>query len=92
MATRLHKLSQIPPNSLIPTANWELSAIAISLMENGQFAEPFILPTGHSPPETINRVNRDRVNKINRPPGLSQKKDEVGWQRRHYTLVELITG
>ena len=53
MATRLQKLSQIPPKNLIPTANWELGAIAISLAENGQFADPYMLPTGptaHLPP------------------------------------------
>jgi len=53
MATRLQKLSQIPPENLIPTANWELGAIAISLAENGQFADPYMLPTGptaHLPP------------------------------------------
>jgi hypothetical protein len=52
-ATRYYKLSEIPPRYLIPNANWELGAIAISLVETGQFANPYMIPTGptaHLPP------------------------------------------
>ncbi len=50
---RIYPLYQIPAKYLIPTANWELGSIAISLMETGQFANPYMIPTGptaHLPP------------------------------------------
>lgn len=50
---RLNQLNRIPTGALIPSANRELGAIAISLMETGRFANPYILPTGptaHLPP------------------------------------------
>lgn len=43
----------IPSRYLIPTPRWELSSIAISLMETGRFADPYMIPTGptaHLPP------------------------------------------
>ena len=52
-AIRVNQLNQIPSRYLIPDASWELGAIAISLMESGQFANPYIIPTGptaHLPP------------------------------------------
>ena len=52
-AIRANQLNQIPYEHLIPTANWELGAIAISLMETGEFANPYMIPTGptaHLPP------------------------------------------
>ena len=50
---RLDALMSIPSQYLIPNPNWELSAIAISLMKTGQFADPYMIPTGptaHLPP------------------------------------------
>ncbi len=50
---RIYPLYQMPTKYLIPTANWELGSIAISLMETGQFANPYMIPTGptaHLPP------------------------------------------
>jgi len=50
---RIYPLYQIPAKYLIPTANWELGSIAISLMETGHFANPYMIPTGptaHLPP------------------------------------------
>ena len=52
-AIRVHQLNQIPSRYLIPTANRELGAIAISLMQTGEFANPYRIPTGptaHLPP------------------------------------------
>jgi hypothetical protein len=52
-AIRLDALMSIPSQYLIPNPNWELSAIAISLMKTGQFADPYMIPTGstaHLPP------------------------------------------
>jgi hypothetical protein len=50
---RLSDLSHIPAMALIPNADRELGAIAISLMQSGQFADPYAIPTGptaHLPP------------------------------------------
>jgi len=52
-AIRLDALMSIPSQYLIPNPNWELGAIAISLMKTGQFADPYMIPTGptaHLPP------------------------------------------
>jgi hypothetical protein len=52
-ATRLHQLDQILPRESIPDASRELGAIAIALMETGQFANPYMIqtgPTAHLPP------------------------------------------
>ena len=50
---RLNQLKHIPDMDLIPNAHRELGAIAISLMTTGQFADPYLIPTGptaHLPP------------------------------------------
>ena len=50
---RLNQLKQIPARYLVPTNQWELGSIAISLMKTGQFADPYMIPTGataHLPP------------------------------------------
>ena len=50
---RLNELGHIPASWLIPNADRELGAIAISLMQTGRFADPYALPTGptaHLPP------------------------------------------
>ena len=48
-ALTLFPSDQIPPNPL-----WETGAVAISLAENGTFADPYLIPTGgptaHMPP------------------------------------------
>lgn len=52
-AIRVDHLRHIPAWDLVPTANRELGAIAISLMQSGRFADPYIIPTGptaHLPP------------------------------------------
>jgi hypothetical protein len=52
-AIRVNQLNQIHSRYLIPDASRELGAIAIALMETGQFANPYMIPTGptaHLPP------------------------------------------
>ena len=53
LAIRVHKLNQVSGRYLVPTDDRELGAIAISLMKTGEFADPYIIPTGptaHLPP------------------------------------------
>jgi hypothetical protein len=53
LAIRVYELNQVPARSLIPSSDRELGAITISLMRTGQFADPYIVPTGptaHLPP------------------------------------------
>jgi len=50
---RAYALKGVPPWDLLPSPNRELGAIAQSLMETGQFANPYVLetgPTAHLPP------------------------------------------
>ena len=52
-AIRVNQLNEIDPRYLVPTTDWELSSIAISLVKTGQFADPYMLPSGltaHLPP------------------------------------------
>jgi hypothetical protein len=52
-ALRFNDLMKIPGRHITPNAQWELGSIAISLVETGQFANPYMLPTGptaHLPP------------------------------------------
>jgi hypothetical protein len=52
-AIRLQELMKISSQLLVPDASWELGSIAISLMETGHFANPYMIPTGptaHLPP------------------------------------------
>jgi hypothetical protein len=50
---RTYSLAKIPPADLIPSPDRELGAIARSLVEIGQFANPYMVetgPTAHLPP------------------------------------------
>ena len=50
---RAYALKDVPPWDLLPSPNRELGAIAESLVETGQFANPYIVdtgPTAHLPP------------------------------------------
>ena len=52
-AIRLFFITLIPRDALQPSTDWELDAIAMSLVTTGEFANPYILPTGltaHLPP------------------------------------------
>jgi hypothetical protein len=52
-AIRLEALMDIPSRYMVPTTRWELSSIAISLLETGQYADAYMIPTGptaHLPP------------------------------------------
>ena len=46
LAVRLFFLTLIPTDMLHPSTDWELDAIAMSLVTEGQFANPYIEPTG----------------------------------------------
>jgi hypothetical protein len=53
LAIRLFFLSRLPADALHPSADWELDAIAMSVVTTGQFADPYVVPTGptaHLPP------------------------------------------
>ena len=46
IGVRLFFLTLLPEGTLLPSADWELDAIAMSLVTEGQFANPYIEPTG----------------------------------------------
>jgi hypothetical protein len=53
LSIRVYRLNQLDSAWLIPTDDRELGAIAISLVETGEFADPYIIstgPTAHLPP------------------------------------------
>jgi hypothetical protein len=53
MAIRLFLLTKVPERHIVPHDRWEDRAIATSLVERGQFADPYMIPTGptaHLPP------------------------------------------
>lgn len=53
LAIRLFFITLIPRDALQPSTDWELDSIAMSLVTTGEFADPYILPTGptaHLPP------------------------------------------
>jgi hypothetical protein len=46
-------LTKVPDRYVRPHARWEMQAVATSLVERGEFADPYMLPTGptaHLPP------------------------------------------
>jgi 4-amino-4-deoxy-L-arabinose transferase-like glycosyltransferase len=50
---RVFFLAQIPQRHILPHDRWEDTAIATSLVERGEFADPYMVPTGptaHLPP------------------------------------------
>lgn len=52
-AIHIQTLLKIPSRYLVPNPEWEMISIAISLMKTGQFADPYMIPTGptaHLPP------------------------------------------
>jgi 4-amino-4-deoxy-L-arabinose transferase-like glycosyltransferase len=53
LALRVNQLNQVSRRYLLPTKDRELGAIAISLLNTGEFADPYVIPTGptaHLPP------------------------------------------
>jgi hypothetical protein len=53
LAIRVNQLNQFNRRYLVPTAERELGKIAISHLKTGEFADPYIIPTGptaHLPP------------------------------------------
>jgi hypothetical protein len=52
-AFHMQTLMEIPSKYLVPNPDWELNAIAVSLLKTGQFANPYMVqtgPTAHLPP------------------------------------------
>jgi hypothetical protein len=52
-SVRVFLLAQVPQRRILPHDRWEDSAIATSLVERGEFADPYMVPTGptaHLPP------------------------------------------
>ena len=50
---RVFFLTKVPQRYILPHARWENTAIATALVERGQFADPYMIPTGptaHLPP------------------------------------------
>ena len=50
---RVFLLIQVPERRILPHDRWEDTAIATSLVERGEFADPYMIPTGptaHLPP------------------------------------------
>jgi len=53
LAIRMFFITLIPRDALQPSTDWELDSIAMSLVTTGEFADPYVLPTGptaHTPP------------------------------------------
>ncbi len=53
LAVRLFFLTLVPEDAFRPSTDWELDSIAMSIVTTGEFANPYILPTGstaHLPP------------------------------------------
>jgi hypothetical protein len=52
-SVRLFFPAKVPEHHILPHDRWEDTAIATSLVERGQFADPYMIPTGptaHLPP------------------------------------------
>ena len=52
-SARVFLLAQVPERRILPHDRWEDTAIATSLVERGEFADPYMIPTGptaHLPP------------------------------------------
>jgi hypothetical protein len=45
---RVFFLIKVPERRILPHDRWEDTAIATSLVERGQFADPYMIPTGHT--------------------------------------------
>lgn len=52
-AVQMFYLTLVDPRYIRPHTRWELQSVAVSLAETGQFADPYMIPTGptaHLPP------------------------------------------
>lgn len=45
-AIRSYLLTLVPREYILPHTPWEMEAVATSLVQSGQFADPYVLPTG----------------------------------------------
>jgi len=46
LAIRLFFITLVPEDALRPSTDWELDSIAMSIVTTGEFANPYVLPTG----------------------------------------------
>ena len=70
-------MAKVPAEYIRPHTRWELQAVAVSLAENGTFADPYALPTGptaHLPP-----VMPAILGLIYRLFGMTLMAGYVGW-------------
>ena len=52
-SVRVFDLAQVPERRILPNDRWEDTAIAAALVERGEYADPYMIPTGpttHLPP------------------------------------------
>ena len=80
LAIRLFFLTLIPEDALIPSADWELDAIAMSLATEGQFANPYIVPTG--PTAHLAPIPPFMLALIYKVFGITMVAGIVGWLLR----------
>jgi hypothetical protein len=77
LAIRLFYLTLVPEDAIRPSRDWELDSIALSIVESGEFADPYIIPTGptaHLPP-----VAPGILALIYRVFGITMTAGLVGW-------------
>ena len=78
-------LTRVPEKYIVPHTRWEMQAVAVSLAENGTFADPYALPTGptaHLPP-----VMPSILGLIYRLFGLTLAAGYVAWLFRIATYA-----
>ncbi len=80
LAIRLFFLTLIPEDALRPSADWELDAIAMSLVTEGQFANPYIVPTG--PTAHLAPIPPLMLALIYKVFGITMVAGIVGWLTR----------
>jgi hypothetical protein len=80
LAIRLFFLTLIPEDALIPNSDWELDAIAMSLATEGQFANPYMVPTG--PTAHLAPIPPLMLALIYKLFGITMVAGVVGWLTR----------
>ncbi len=80
LAIRLFFLTLIPEDALIPNSDWELDAIAMSLATEGEFANPYMVPTG--PTAHLAPIPPLMLALIYKLFGITMVAGVVGWLTR----------
>jgi len=86
-AVQMFFLTMVDPRYIGPHTRWELQAVAVSLAETGQFADPYMLPTGptaHLPP-----IPPMITGMIYSTLGLTQTAGYVAWILRFVFFAAL---